>query len=74
MPDPTKHLPAAENVNIDVESGKDVLVHLYAEDDQKHSLVFEITKQPSHGAFALDPSTGHLQYHSNSSYVGHDLT
>lgn len=69
----TVHIPSVENVNVDVEQGKDVLVHLFGEDDQGHSLRYEITNQPKHGGFAIDPETGHLQYRSNSSYVGHDL-
>lgn len=65
--------PAVKNLNVEIEQGKDLMVHLYAQDDESHKITFEITKQPTHGSFALDPATGHLQYHSHPMFLGHDL-
>ena len=59
----------AKSLNIEALQGDEISVHLESNVD---NAIFEITKQPSHGAFALDPKSGHLQYCSEDDYEGVD--
>ena len=62
-------MPTVENISVETLENKDVTIHLRGSQD---AMVFEITKQPTHGAFALDPKTGHLQYRGEKGWYGID--
>lgn len=62
-------MPTVENISVETLENKDVTIHLRGSND---AMVFEITKQPTHGAFALDPKTGHLQYRGEKGWYGID--
>lgn len=62
-------MPEVENISVEALENKDITIHLKGSRD---ALVFEITKQPTHGAFALDPKSGHLQYRGEKGWHGID--
>ena len=62
-------MPKVENISVETLENKDVIIHLRGSDDVA---VFEVTKQPQHGAWAIDPKTGHLQYRGEKGFIGVD--
>lgn len=59
----------AENITIEVVQEEEVSIHLAS---NIKDAVYEVTRQCSHGAYALDPKSGHLQYRSDKNFVGTD--
>lgn len=59
----------AENITVETVSGEDIAIHLAANIKDP---IYEITKQCVHGAYALDPKSGHLQYRSEDEFIGTD--
>ena len=59
----------AENITVETVSGEDVVIHLAANFKDP---IYEITKQCTHGAYAIDPKSGHLQYRSDDNFIGTD--
>ena len=59
----------AENITVETVSGEDIAVHLVS--DTKDP-IYEVTRQCTHGAYALDPKSGHLQYRSDDNFIGTD--
>ena len=62
-------MPRVENISVEALENQDVTIHLRGSDD---ITMYEITKQPQHAAYAIDPHSGHLQYRGEKGFSGID--
>ena len=64
--------PIAKSISIEMDQGDEAIVHLDGSDPNGNPIIYEITKAPRNGAYALDPKTGHVQYRPTVTFNGVD--